>query len=138
SLRDPDERSWKIALVADFLINPEGTDYRKIKLAVPALEILSKHGYGILQMPSPKMVGKNVGKHVSMIMDQVEEYSKRGYKVVFVAVRGLPNKGIWSNLIRNEIRGRGMKKLQIFELPLESKKLNSLASAQQFENFLEL
>ena len=86
-----DVRGWRIALIADTLMN-----------SLPDLfGVLEATGYGVLQLPPP-------GDHpllLAVIADQVEEYSHHGYAVVAVGVRGESGDGLhWrrlSQLLRN-------------------------------------
>jgi hypothetical protein len=87
-----DARGWRMALVPDALINPQG----RFRAALPnVLGVLEKSGYGVLQLPPP-------GRHgllLAVIADQVAEYAHHGYAVVAIGVRGEPGGGLhWRRL----------------------------------------
>jgi hypothetical protein len=85
-----DVRGWRVALVADMLINPRGGNPPAI---LPLLEAV---GYGLLQLPPD-------GEHgllLAVIADQVAEYAHHGYAVVAIGVRGEPQDGLhWRSLV---------------------------------------
>jgi hypothetical protein len=66
-----DARGWRIALLPDALVNRPDV-----------LSLLDDNGYGLLQLPPP-------GDHsllLSVIADQVAEYSHHGYAVVAISL----------------------------------------------------
>ena len=73
-----DARGWRIALLPDALVNRPDV-----------LSLLDNNGYGLLQLPPP-------GDHtllLSVIADQIAEYSHHGYAVVAIGLRGNPGDG---------------------------------------------
>ena len=80
-----DVRGWRMALLADALINPSTA----ARAALPdVLAVLETAGYGLLQLPP-------AGEHsllLAVIADQVAEYAHHGYGVVAVPA-GLPGDG---------------------------------------------
>ena len=96
-----DARGWRIALVADILINPPP----RIRAALPdVLNVLEASGYGMLQLPPP-------GEHrllLAVIADQLAEYAHHGYAVVAIGVRGEPGNGLHWQGLAPLLRHRGM------------------------------
>jgi hypothetical protein len=96
-----DVRGWRIALLADALINPSPV----ARAALPdALAVLEATGYGVLQLP-------RAGEHsllLAVIADQVAEYAHHGYAVVAVGVRGLPGDGLHWRRLAPLLRHRGV------------------------------
>ena len=87
-----DARGWRIALVADSLINASAA----AAAALPdVLRLLEANGYGVLQLPPP-------GEHrllLAVIADQVAEYAHHGYAVVAIGLRGEAGDGLhWRRL----------------------------------------
>lgn len=76
-----DARGWRVALLPDALLNPPHPP------GVPGLDVLGAidaHGYGVLQLP-PR---GRYGLLLTVIADQVAEYSHHGYAIVAVGVSG--------------------------------------------------
>ena len=96
-----DARGWRMALVPDALINPQGPR----TAALPdVLRILEANNYGVLQLPPP-------GKHgllLAVIADQVAEYAHHGYAVVAIGVRGEPGGGLHWRRLAPLLRRRGV------------------------------
>jgi hypothetical protein len=96
-----DVRGWRIALLADALINPSPV----ARAALPdALAVLEATGYGVLQLP-------RAGEHsllLAVIADQVAEYAHHGYAIVAVGVRGLPGDGLHWRRLAPLLRHRGV------------------------------
>ncbi len=89
-----DARGWRVALVAEALINP----LPSLRNSLPdVLAILERVGYGLLQLPPS-------GAHgllLPVIADQTAEYAHHGYAVVAVGVRGQPDNGLhWRRFAR--------------------------------------
>jgi hypothetical protein len=96
-----DVRGWRMALLADALINPSAAAHA----ALPdVLAVLEAAGYGLLQLPPP-------GEHsllLAVIADQVAEYAHHGYAVVAVGLRGLPGDGLQWRRLAPLLRHRGV------------------------------
>jgi hypothetical protein len=77
---DADERGFRIALVADELVNPtaDGTD---------ALEVLREEDWGVIQLP-PAWYPAEVGAPLlEQIAEHVEEFTRHGYQLVLIGAR---------------------------------------------------
>lgn len=95
-----------MAVVADYYMNPQ--NYPKFPQTTKVYEKLRDAGYGIIKMPHPTMIGKGAEGWVSTTVDQIQEYSNRGFQVFVLGVEGLPEKGIWMSALKKEIKQRGM------------------------------
>lgn len=96
-----DVRGWRMALLADALINPSTA----ARAALPdVLAVLEAAGYGLLQLPP-------AGEHsllLAVIADQVAEYAHHGYAVVAVGLRGAPGDGLQWRRLAPLLRHRGV------------------------------
>jgi hypothetical protein len=101
-----DARSFKMAVVADYFVNPQS--YPKLPRANVVYEQLRDAGYGIIKMPASSMVGKGLKEWIVTTVDQIQEYSKRGFQVLLVGADGIAGKGIWMPEIGKEIKKRGI------------------------------
>ena len=96
-----DVRGWRIALLADALINPPAATHA----ALPdVLAVLETQGYGLLQLPPPG----GHGLLLAVIADQVAEYAHHGYAVVAVGVRGVSGGGLHWGRLAPLLRHRGV------------------------------
>lgn len=86
-----DRRGWRIALIADMLINPEAG-----ACAPNVISILEASGYGVLQLPP---TGSGHGLLLAVTADQVAEYAHHGYAIVAIGFRGEAESGLhWRRL----------------------------------------
>jgi hypothetical protein len=86
-----DRRGWRIALMADVLVNPEaGTS------APDVIAILEAAGYGVLHLPP---TGRAHGLLLAVTADQVAEYAHHGYAIVAIGLKGQAESGLhWRRL----------------------------------------
>jgi hypothetical protein len=76
----PDERSFRIALVADRFVNPPpgGLD---------ALAVLAAAGWGAMQLPADDYPADIAARVLAEVAEQAEEFSRHGYDFVLVGER---------------------------------------------------
>ena len=76
----PDERSFRIALVADRYVNPPpgGLD---------ALAVLARTGWGAMQLPSDDYPADIADRALAEVTEQAEEFSRHGYDFVLIGDR---------------------------------------------------
>ena len=80
----PDERSFRIMLVADRYVNPPpgGLD---------AVAVAEQAGWGVMQLPADDYPPEISGPLLAEVAEQAEEFSRHGYAFVLVGERaGLP------------------------------------------------
>lgn len=79
----PDERSFRIALVADRYVNPQPGEADGVAAAAEA-------GWGVMQLPPADYPADIVTRLLAEVADQAEEFSRHGYDLVLVGeVAGL-------------------------------------------------
>jgi hypothetical protein len=73
----PDERSMRVALVADQYVNPPpgGLD---------ALAVLAPAGWGVMQLPAADYPPSVVAGVLAEVAEQAEEFSRHDYEIVLV------------------------------------------------------
>jgi hypothetical protein len=101
-----DARSFKMAVVADYYVNPQ--TYPKLPKTNVVYEQLRDAGYGIIKMPPSLMLGKDLKKWIVTTVDQIQEYSKRGFQVFLLGAEGMTGNGIWMPEMKKEITKRGI------------------------------
>jgi hypothetical protein len=76
----PDERSFRIALVADRYVNPPpgGLD---------ALAVLAEGGWGAMQLPADDYPAAIAARVLAEVAEQAEEFSRHGYDFVLIGDR---------------------------------------------------
>ena len=80
----PDERSFRIMLVADGYVNPPpgGLD---------AVAVAAQTGWGVMQLPADDYPPEVAGPLLAEVAEQMEEFSRHGYGFVLIGERaGLP------------------------------------------------
>lgn len=78
---DGDERSFRVALMADRFVNPPpgGLD---------GLALAEETGWGVLQLPSDDYPPDIAGPMATEVAEHAEEFVRRGYDVVLVGAPG--------------------------------------------------
>jgi hypothetical protein len=103
-IRD-DARGRRVAIVADYLVNPRSGLYVGLPGRVaPVFDVLVEDGWGIMK-PPPHVAGESIGRAaISNIAGDAVDYLDHGYEVVIVAVDGLPGGGVWLALLESALR----------------------------------
>jgi hypothetical protein len=76
----PDERSYRVALVADRYVNPGPGQF-------DGLAVLAAAGWGAMQLPADSYPAEIAGPLLAEVAEQAEEFSRRGYGLVLVGDR---------------------------------------------------
>ena len=77
---EDDERGFRVALIADELVNPgEG--------GVDGLAVLERAGWGAVQLPSADYPDAVAGPLMEQVAEQAEEFARHGYVLVIVGRR---------------------------------------------------
>jgi hypothetical protein len=86
-----DLRGWRIALIANALLNAEP------RASLPdVIAVLEASSYGVLQLPP---AGGAHGLLLAVTADQVAEYAHHGYAVVAIGLKGQVESGLhWRRL----------------------------------------
>jgi hypothetical protein len=76
----PDERSFRIALIADRYVNPPpgGLD---------ALAVLARADWGAMQLPADDYPADIADRVLAEVCEQAEEFSRHGYDFVLIGDR---------------------------------------------------
>ena len=75
-----DERSFRVALVADRFVNPAPG-------ALDGLAVLAAAGWGVMQLPDDAYPAEVARLLLAEVAEQVEEFSRHGYVFVLVGER---------------------------------------------------
>jgi hypothetical protein len=77
---DVDQRGFRIALVADELVNPAAD-------GIDALEILREEDWGVIQLPPAWYPADVATPLLEQIAEHVEEFARHGYQLVLIGAR---------------------------------------------------
>jgi hypothetical protein len=77
---DIDDRGFRIALVADELVNPAAD-------GVDALEVLREEDWGVIALPPAWYPEDVAAPLLEQIAEHVEEFARHGYQLVLVGAR---------------------------------------------------
>lgn len=77
---DLDERGFRIALVADELVNPDAGEF-------DALEVLREEDWGAIQLPPAWYPDDVAAPLLEQIAEHVEEFARHGYQIVLLGDR---------------------------------------------------
>ena len=75
-----DERSYRVALVADRYVNPEPGQ-------IDGLAVLAAAGWGVMQLPDDGYPAEVARPLLAEVAEQVEEFTRRGYGFILVGER---------------------------------------------------
>jgi hypothetical protein len=75
-----DARSFRVALIADKLVNP-GPD------SVDGLSVLDGAGWGAITLPPDSCPGDVAAEILDQVAEQVDEFRRNGYDVVLIGSR---------------------------------------------------
>ena len=75
-----DERSYRVALMADRYVNPEPGQ-------LDGLAVLAAAGWGVMQLPDDRYPAGVARPLLAEVAEQVEEFTRRGYGFVLVGER---------------------------------------------------
>jgi hypothetical protein len=91
-----DLRSRRIAVIADFVVNPGSALYGKDR-APPSgfMDALVARGWGIMKMPPHVARLQSCETLIEVSVGDLIDYRKNGYEVVIAAVADLPQQGVW-------------------------------------------
>lgn len=114
-----DNRGRRVAIVPDFMINPDAAFYRDIEGRTgPVLDVLMDDGWGIMKAP-PHVLSANVGASaVTTIAGDAVDYLRHGYTVAILAVEGLAQGGIWLEPLEAAFRELRTAMPKVIKIPL--------------------
>jgi hypothetical protein len=99
-----DKRSFKVVVMADYFMNPQG--YTGLPDTSILYETVRDLGYGVIKMPPPDIPDSAAAQWVLITADQIQEYTNRGFSVVLLGIKSLPQAGIWLDDLGAELERR--------------------------------
>jgi len=102
--RDP--RSKRVVIVPDYVMNPGR--YGDLPRNPAVYEKLRDSGFGLIKMPPPGTSSATLEGWLKITVDQVEEYTNRGFRIYALSVEGLSEGGISLRGLRRELNSRGV------------------------------
>jgi hypothetical protein len=101
-----DLRGFRVAVVADALVNPESG-------GLDALAVCERAGFGVMQLPATWYPADVAAGWLEQVAEQLDEYLRRDYAVVVVTQAGDQNGADQREALRAALRKIG------HDLPLE-------------------
>jgi len=97
-MRRDDSRSRRVAIVADFLINPDSPFYQSIEgRPGPVFDVLVEDGWGMMKAP-PHVLKESVARSaVITTAGDAADYLRYDHLVVILAAEGISQGGVWLN-----------------------------------------
>jgi hypothetical protein len=77
---DVDKRGFRVALVADELVNPPAGGF-------DALEVLTQEDWGAIQLPPAWYPPEVAGQLLVQVAEHAEEFARHGYDLVLIGDR---------------------------------------------------
>jgi hypothetical protein len=77
---EDDERGFRVALIADELVNPRDG-------GIDGLAVLERAGWGAVQLPSAAYPDDVASPLLEQVAEQAEEFARHGYVLVIVGRR---------------------------------------------------
>ena len=75
-----DDRSYRVALVADRYVNPAPGQ-------LDGLAVLAAAGWGVMQLPDDSYPAEVARQLLAVMAEQVEEFSRHGYTFILIGER---------------------------------------------------
>jgi hypothetical protein len=97
-MRRDDSRSRRVAIVADFLINPNAPFYQSIEgRPGPVFDVLVEDGWGLMKA-APHVLKESVGRSAAITTaGDAADYLRYDHVVIILAAEGLSQGGVWLN-----------------------------------------
>ena len=105
----PDPRGYRVALVADAIVNEGAAAYD----VVSALEAAT---FGMVVPPPSEFALRTIASTMEYIVDDLADYARQGYRVVVIGASSLPQSGYWSELLDTELARRGLPPFDSFDV----------------------
>lgn len=105
----PDPRAYRVALVADAIVNDGAVPYDLVAL-------LDAADFGVIVLPPSDFEISTIGSIVEYVVDDLVDYRAKGYAVVVIGDSALPQFGVWSNHIDHEVARRNIDRFDAFDV----------------------
>ncbi|MEO6126589.1 MAG: hypothetical protein ABIR32_23045 [Ilumatobacteraceae bacterium] len=105
----PDPRAYRVALVADAIVNEGAAGY-------DAVALLDDAAFGVVVLPPSDFTVSTIGSIVEYVIDDLVDYRNKGYAIVVVGSTRLPQFGVWSDHVDAETTHRGIDPFDRFDV----------------------
>ena len=103
-----DKRARKSAIVADILVNPDAAFYAGVApRPASILPILVDGDWGLMKLPPHVLPPATGAASAANLAGDAADYAKNGFRVVIVAIEGLPQGGAWLDALESAFRDLG-------------------------------
>ena len=137
-MRREDSRGRRVAIVADFLINPNAAFYQSISARPGSVfDVLVEDGWGLMKAPPHVLAADVVRPAVATIAGDAVDYLRYNHIVVILAAAGLNQGGVWLEEFEAAFRDLKTAMPKVVTIELDGgnqsslrKKLSELAAGQ--------
>ena len=103
-----DKRARKSAIVADILVNPDAAFYAGVApRPASILHILVDGDWGLMKLPPHVLPPATGAASAANLAGDAADYAKNGFRVVILALEGLPQGGAWLDALEAAFRDLG-------------------------------
>ncbi len=106
---NPDPRAYRVALVADAVVNEGSAPF-------DALALLDAAEFGIVVLPPADFVLERIARTVEYTVDDLVDYRDNGYRVVVIGSSAVAQFGVWDEYLQAELGRRGIEPFERFDV----------------------
>lgn len=105
----PDPRAYRVALVADAVVNDDAAGF-------DALAMLDAANWGIVVLPPVDFPSSTLPGIVEYVVDDLCDYAREGYRVAIIGSSAIDGFGVWDRLLVAEFDRRGHDGFERFDV----------------------
>ena len=105
----PDPRAYRVALVADAIVNDEHARF-------DALAMLEAAEFGVVVLPPSDFAMSTIAGIVEYVVDDLVDYRSNGYRVVVIGTSALTQYGVWLDVVNAQMTRRALDPFEGFDI----------------------
>jgi len=105
----PDPRGYRVAVVADAIVNEDAAGY-------DVAALLDAAAFGMIVPPPANFALPRIASTIEYLVDDLEDYRRQVYRVVVIGSSSLPQFGTWLSLVDAELVRRGAPAYERFDV----------------------
>ena len=105
----PDPRAYRVALVADAIVNEGAAAY-------DVVAALDDADFGVIVLPPSDFTVATIASIVEYVVDDMVDYRSKGYAVLVIGSTNLAQFGVWIDHVDREVGRRGIAPFDRFDV----------------------
>ncbi len=105
----PDPRAYRVALVADALVNEQHARF-------DVLAMLEAADFGVVVLPPSDFAISTIAGIVEYVIDDLVDYRSNGYRVVVIGTSAITQYGVWLDVVNAEMTRRALDTFEGFDI----------------------